>query len=137
MVQSKRYGTWLGSLLLLAVVRPAAADEPTCSEIPVLLVGKIDPPTYPDPICLRCKVKVTRSSSEGPAAHLWIEYEGGASQTFEGDLELEVLLSNDTWVPVTIPAELEEGEDYQFGLEDGSAWEWNDVEYVRVELVPT
>jgi hypothetical protein len=84
-------------------------------------------------------VEATRetNSSNQTSGSLFIAYEDEVYEDFEGDIEVTLLLSDDTrYVETIFDVELSENEENTWVLQDPPQHTWFDVEYVLVEMVP-
>lgn len=123
---------------VLGAPREASAFTTTVEPIPTVVVG---PTTseYPLPPCSKCKVVAKRETNANNQARglLFIGYEDEVFEDFEGDIEVTILLSNDTRYVETIPdVQLSQNEEMTWVLPDPVQLSWLDVEIVWVELVP-
>lgn len=125
---------------LFGAPSPAQALTATMEPIPTVVVGPPRSSEYPQPLCSKCKVVAKRETTATGQTQglLWLEYEDEAYQEdFEGDIEVTVLLSNDTqYVEMILDVNLSEGEVYTWDLPDPAQLSWLEVEIVWVELVP-
>ncbi len=124
---------------LIGAPSPAHAFTTSVEPIPTDVVGPPKSSQYPQPICNICKVEASSetSSSNQTRGLLFISYEDEVYTSFEGSIELTVLLSNDTQYVETITGvELSEDEEVTWVLPNPPQLSWLDVEHVWVELVP-
>lgn len=125
-------------LALSAGPRDAVAQEPWGPElIPLVLTGTDpqDPEPYPIPTCSKCR-KLTlerQSTATGTHGELALIFHGEPGG-FEGDIEVTVVLVDDTKEVVTIEdVSLEEGEAGRWVLEGPS---WDQAEMAWLTFVP-
>lgn len=129
----------LASVLALSAGPRVAVAEQTCGPelIPLVLTGTDpqDPEPYPIPTCSKCR-KLTlerQSTSTGTRGALGLIFHGEPGG-FEGDIEVTVVLVDDTMEVVTIEdVSLDEDEDAQWVIEGPS---WEQAEMAWLTFVP-
>lgn len=132
-------GVMLACRFAIGAPSPAHAFTTSVEPIPTDVVGPPKSSQYPQPICNICKVEASSetSSSNQTRGLLFIAYEDEVYTSFEGSIELTVLLSNDTqYVETIYGVELSEDEEVTWVLPNPPQLSWLDVEHVWVELVP-
>jgi hypothetical protein len=125
--------------VLLGAPSLASALTTTVEPIPTVVVGPPKSSEYPQPICSKCKVEASRetNSSNQMRGLLFIAYEDEVYEDFEGEIEVTLLLSDDSqYVQTIFDVELSEYEEITWVLQGPPQHSWLDVESVLVELVP-
>lgn len=124
--------------VLVSASGPAIAGECLDGQIPTQLVGPIDPVEYPDPVCVKCKVIVTKPAKGAEdTGTVSITYYYDDHPWFHGYAELVLVTSTARHVVSLSDVDLVEGETLDLEIEAGSAWSWSEVEYAWLELVPS
>lgn len=124
---------------LFGIPGQADANALAVEPLPTVLVGPPKSSEYPQPLCSKCKLLTGReSTASGPSqGAVSLRYEDEHFPSFEGDIEVTVLLPDDTrHVETIFDVELEYGEEMTWILPDRAEFEWDDVELLWVELVP-
>jgi len=115
------------------------ANTLAVERLPTVLVGPPKSSEYPHPLCSKCKLLAERDdTANGPSqGALLLRYEDEHIPSFEGDIEVTVLLSDDTRRVETIfDVELDYGDEVTWILPSRADFSWQDVELLWVELVP-
>jgi hypothetical protein len=117
----------------------ANALELDVDRLPTVLVGPPKTIEYPQPLCSKCKLLAERETTVSGQSQgvLYLRYEDEVFPSFEGSIEVTVLLSDDTQHVETIfDVELAYGEENTWTLPDRAEFSWHDAELLGVELVP-
>lgn len=120
---------------------PGEVDASTLEvePLPTVLVGPPKSSEYPQPLCSKCKLLSEReSTASGPSQGVVsLRYEDEHFPSFDGDIEVTVLLSDDTrYVETILDVSLDYGDQQTWILPDRAEFDWDDVELIWVELVP-
>jgi hypothetical protein len=122
---------------------PGQADANTLEleldHVPTVVVGPGKTSEYPQPLCSKCKLLAERETTATGESQglLSLRYEDEVFPRFEGDIEVTLLLPDDTrYVETIFDVELDYGEEITWILPDRAEYSWHDVELLWVELVP-
>lgn len=111
-------------LALLGAPSPAQALATTVEPIPTDVVGPPKSSQYPQPICSICKVEASRETNSFNQTRglLFIAYEDEVYEDFEGEIEVTLLLSDDSqYVQTILDVELSDDEEMTWVLQDPAA----------------
>ncbi|MEM9460395.1 MAG: hypothetical protein AAGF11_39855 [Myxococcota bacterium] len=130
----------LSPIFALATPGEVGATETCSASIPVVVVGESKAVGYPQPICSKCKkVKArTETTSEGETQGVVeLVYFDEIYLTFDGTVEVTVLLPDSTWDLITIEdVSLSEHQPVAWSLPAGAGWTWDEIEALWIELRP-
>ncbi len=105
------------------------------AEIPTRVVGPVNHPEYPDPICTTCVVQTTLTANSSTEAAL-VDVVYLEAEAFEGEILVTVLLDNGARDELIISeVELEFQDFGRYKLPPGIGWSWDAVESVWLEFV--
>ncbi len=107
--------------------------------LPTVVVGPPRSIDYPQPLCSVCKLLAERETTANGQLQgsLYIRYEDERLASFEGSIEVTVLLPNRTrYVETFFDVQLDPGDELTLTLPNRAEFSWGDVELLWVELVP-
>lgn len=91
---------------------------------------------YPDPMCSKCILVMEKKQQSGGAqADLLIAYPNDEN-SFEGDIEVSVLLTNGAYKTVWVnDVKLDPSDEAQFTVNAGSTWSWDNARFVWLRFI--